>query len=286
MSQPSRKPFAVVPEARAGQKIKAGGAGTVYHDVQRADMVLKILKPMHRTPEMEAKLHAMLIRPPMSQTFSYQQRMLVRRKRSSLAREASSSASPFDGASAVLGQGRRRSHAEGPHAVLVIGEATAKAVDQLVARLSAQGSEFPTATEGAGAPVSSHGGVSSAKPAVAPLTVDMLVEMLTSKVPEDQVAEIIQAHENVAINPLDPAWAITVAKQNLSQKVQNAVRARAKLAPLPAAPARKRTPAASSGSKTVHRPIANDQGNARTAMLARISGLAVASIASASVRRR
>jgi hypothetical protein len=131
---------------------------------------------------------------------------------------------------------------------LVIGEATARAVDQLVAILNAQASQFPVAAEGASALVSSGGGVSSA-PAVAPLTVDTLVEMLTSKVPEDQVVEIIQAHEHVAINPLDPAWAITVAKQSVLPKVQNAVRARAGLAPLPAAPAQTRTPAAASGSK-------------------------------------
>jgi curli biogenesis system outer membrane secretion channel CsgG len=119
---------------------------------------------------------------------------------------------------------------------LVIGEATAKAVDETVARLNAQVSQFPLATEGA--PVSgASSSVGSPKPAVAALTVDTLVEMLNAKVPEDQIVEIIQTHEQLAINPLDPSWVITVARQSVSLKVQNAVRARAGLAPLTAAAA-------------------------------------------------
>jgi curli biogenesis system outer membrane secretion channel CsgG len=133
---------------------------------------------------------------------------------------------------------------------LVIGEATGKAVDQVVAGLTAQANQFPAAAAAPAAPVSSSGNAAPAKPAVAPLTADMLVEMLASKVPEDRVIEIIRAHEHVAINPLDPMWAITVAKHNMSTRVQNAVRERAGLAALPAAPARPRPAPVSSSTST------------------------------------
>ena len=125
---------------------------------------------------------------------------------------------------------------------LVIGEATSKAVDQLVAGLRAKVDQFP-ATPAAPVPVapSTSGSAAAPAPAKAPLTAETLVNMLKSGVPESQVIEILEAHQNVAINPLDPAWVITVAETKMSPRVQNAVRQKAGLPPLPAPPARGRT---------------------------------------------
>jgi curli biogenesis system outer membrane secretion channel CsgG len=69
--------------------------------------------------------------------------------------------------------------------------------------------------------------------ATSPLTVQVLVEMIKAQVPEPQIIEIIKAHKNFAISPLDPSWAIAVATNKISVALQNAVRERANLPPLP-----------------------------------------------------
>jgi hypothetical protein len=69
---------------------------------------------------------------------------------------------------------------------------------------------------------------------VAPLTEQVLVEMLKNQVPEAQVIEIVNTHQNFAIAPLEPSWAIVVAANKVPLAVQNAVRGRASLSPLQA----------------------------------------------------
>ena len=71
--------------------------------------------------------------------------------------------------------------------------------------------------------------------AIAPLTEQVLVEMVKNKVPEPDVIEIVRTHQNFAIAPLEPSWAIAVAVNKVPATIQNAVRARANLPPLQAA---------------------------------------------------
>ena len=69
--------------------------------------------------------------------------------------------------------------------------------------------------------------------ATPPLTVQDLVDMVRNGVAEARVIEIVKDHKNFAISPLDPSWAIAVATNKLSVALQNAVRERANLPPLP-----------------------------------------------------
>jgi curli biogenesis system outer membrane secretion channel CsgG len=113
-----------------------------------------------------------------------------------------------------------------------IGKVMAQAAEAAALDLVAQRDKVTPATLTGPAP----GPQPSPANATAPLTQEKLVEMVNAQVPEPQIIEIIEKHENFAIAPLDPNWAIAVATNKISVALQNAVRQRAHLPPLPVAP--------------------------------------------------
>jgi curli biogenesis system outer membrane secretion channel CsgG len=115
-----------------------------------------------------------------------------------------------------------------------IGKVMAQAAEAAANDLLAQRDKMSPATLSGPAP-----GPQLPPPnATPPLTPQVVVEMVKAQVPEPQIIEIIEKHENFAIAPLDPSWAIAVATNKLSLALQNAVRERAKLPPLAVAPAK------------------------------------------------
>jgi hypothetical protein len=76
------------------------------------------------------------------------------------------------------------------------------------------------------------------KPAAKALTINDVIEMFSSGVPEDQIAAIIQ-HSQVQFDPLDKDTAIAIAKAHLPVTLQNEMRKKVG-APLLAAPAAKK----------------------------------------------
>ncbi|MBY0505342.1 MAG: CsgG/HfaB family protein [Bryobacteraceae bacterium] len=125
----------------------------------------------------------------------------------------------------------------------VLGEAAQTAVKKAAEALNEQVHKFPKAP-----PVEKDEvpkATVAPKASVAPLTTEVLVDMLKAGVLDEQIVEIVQTHENFTINPKDPSWVIAAAKSKIPVKVQNAVRQRSGLPALPVAqpvPARPTAP--------------------------------------------
>jgi curli biogenesis system outer membrane secretion channel CsgG len=116
----------------------------------------------------------------------------------------------------------------------LIGTVMAKAAEEAANQVVAQRDNIPAATVSQAAPPAPAPMQPQPAPTAAPLTEQVLVQMVKAQVPESQVIEIVKTHQNFAISPLDPSWAIAVAANKLSVALQNAVRERASLPPLPA----------------------------------------------------
>jgi hypothetical protein len=124
----------------------------------------------------------------------------------------------------------------------LIGTVMTQAAERAASDVVGQLDKIPAATSAAAgsSDATTAGGGSSLPVApspaatVAPLTEQVLVEMVKNKVPEPEVIEIVRTHQNFAISPLEPSWAIAVAANKVPATIQNAVRARANLPPVQA----------------------------------------------------
>jgi len=116
-----------------------------------------------------------------------------------------------------------------------IGKVMAESAEKAANDLVAQRDKIPAATISRPAP-GPQLPPPPASSAIPPLTQQALVEMVKAQVPEPQIIEIVKTHQNFAISPLDPSWAIAVATNKLSVALQNAVRERGNLPALPVAP--------------------------------------------------
>lgn len=122
----------------------------------------------------------------------------------------------------------------------LIGTVMSEAAEEAAAQILKQRDLIAMVPTMPSADVERAVGASPVASDVAPLTEQVLLDMLKNQVPEAQVIEIVNTHQNFSIAPLTPSWAIVVATNSVSLPVQNAVRARANLPPL-AEPSRTRS---------------------------------------------